>query len=209
MRRRRLPIAGAARVALLLLSVTVGADVGVAAAAGATDPGAAVEDIRDIRAPRADRSEWLLPAALAGLGALAVLGYWLWRRRRATSRPLSPLEQAEARLEAIRALMRPADSARFAIEISALVREYVEQRFAIAATLLTSEEFLRQIRASSQPALVSQRARLLEFLQQCDLAKFAGVRFTPEAMAALHRDAGVFLRETARREEAHDPLPAT
>jgi len=181
----------------------------VATAAGAGPASAPVEDIRDIRAPRADAPEWLLPMVVATVVLLAILGYLLWRRRRRSLAPLSPLAHAERRLEAIRRLMTPADAPRFAVEVSAVVREYIEQRFGVGATLLTSEEFMRRLLASTDPTLVRQRGRLLEFLRQCDIAKFAGRAPTLESMQTLHGEAYRFVQETAGREETDDALPAT
>jgi len=181
-----------------------------AAATTAASSAAPVEDIRDIRALGADQADWLLPVVIGVVVLGAVLGFWLWRRRRRReSLSLSARERAQRRLAQIRSLMTPADAARFAVEVSAVVREYIEQRFAVGATLLTSEEFLRRMLASSDPTLVRQRARLLEFLRQCDVAKFAGGRLTMDAMETLHGEACSFVRETASREEADDALPAT
>jgi len=171
---------------------------------------AAVEDIRDIRAPRADAPDWLLPAAIGTVVLLAILAYLLWRRRqRRLLAPRSPLEHALRRLDEIRQWMTPAGAPRFAVEVSAVVREYIEQRFGVGATLLTSEEFVRRMLASSDPMLVRQRGRLLEFLRQCDIAKFAGEGLTLESMQTLYADACLFVRETAGREETDDALPAT
>jgi hypothetical protein len=139
-----------------------------------------------------------------------MLGYGFWRRRRRRLlAPPTPLEHAERRLAAVRQWMTPADAPRFAVEISAIVREYIEQRFGVGATLLTSEEFLRRLLASSDATLVGQRGRLPAFLQQCDLAKFAGSGLTRDAMESLHAEACSFVRETAVREDADAALPAT
>jgi hypothetical protein len=180
-----------------------------AAATTAASSAVPVEDIRDIRALGADQAGWVLPVVIGVAVLGAVLGFWLWRRRHRQTLSLSARERAQRRLAQIRSLMTPADAARFAVEVSAVVREYIEQRFAVGATLLTSEEFLRRMLASSDPTLVRQRARLLEFLRQCDVAKFAGGRLTMDAMETLHGEACSFVRETASREEADDALPAT
>jgi hypothetical protein len=200
---RRCRARAAPRLALLLVGVLV-----AASSVAATTP---VEDIRDIRAPRVDRPDWLLPVLLGVAAFLALAGYGLWRRRRRRRAlwPVSPRERAERRLAEIRSWMTPSGAARFAVEVSAVVREYIEQRFGVGATLLTSEEFMSRVLASPDPALVRQRARLVEFLRHCDLAKFAGERLDGDAMESLHAAAGLFVRETADSEEADDALPAT
>jgi hypothetical protein len=64
---------------------------------------------------------------------------------------------------------------------------------------------------------------LVEFLNQCDLAKFAGMSLSQQDMESLHRSARTFVLETAKPEassvagdppqliggqEAHDSLPS-
>lgn len=200
--------------AILLGAVTAvaaGNVLGAAHPAPAADAaGASAADIRDIRGPKPDWPAWLVPAAVAGAGLIVLSGYGLWRRRRARpARVASPLELAQRRLEALREFMTPADSVRFAVAITAVIREYIEQRFAVGATQLTTEEFLRKVRESSDAALLRQRARLTEFLDQCDIVKFADVRFTRDAMDSLHRSALRFVQESDNREEARDSLPST
>ena len=209
MRNRRCRERGAPRAAAMLLGATIAASAGARAAGVASATGASAEDIRDIRGPKADRPEWIIPAVIAGAGLVALAGYGVWRRRRERQAPNpSPLELAERRIEEIRSLMTPADSVRFAVEISAVVREYIEHRFKVGATQLTTEEFLRKMIESSDAALARQRALLSEFLRQCDIVKFANVRLTVDAMGSLHRSALVFVREAANREEAYDSLPS-
>ncbi len=182
----------------------------VCAASAGNAPGASVEDIRDIRGPKADRPEWIVPAVIVGAGLLALAGYGVWRRRRGRPAPNpSPFELAQRRLEEIRRLMTPADSHQFAVEISAVVREYIEHRFEVGATQLTTEEFLRKMLASPDAALARHRALLSEFLRQCDIVKFADVRLTVDAMGSLHRSALLFVREAAIPEDAHASLPST
>ncbi len=73
----------------------------------------------------------------------------------------------------------------FYIEISSIVRHYLEARYTIKAPELTTEEFIRE--ASENSALQAEHRRLIErFLEQSDLVKFA--RFkprTPEMEAAF------------------------
>lgn len=61
----------------------------------------------------------------------------------------------------------------FYIEISALVRQYLENRFEVRAPELTTDEFLQLAAAESE--LSAEHQQLLgEFLSQADLVKFAG-----------------------------------
>jgi hypothetical protein len=175
----------------------------------------AVEDIRDIRGPKFLLPPWLLPAAVAGtvLLALAAYGVWRWLRRRRRPRPLLPFEIALQRLEEMRALMQPATAREFSIAVSDVVRRYIEERFGVTATHRTTEEFLHDLLDSSHAPLARHRELLSEFLQQCDLVKFAGISLTRGNMESLHHSARAFVLETAKPDEANAggavPAPET
>jgi Domain of unknown function (DUF4381) len=173
---------------------------------------ASTEDIRDIRGPKGVFPAWIIPALIAGAVALALGGYafWRWRRRQRPVRPLLPFEVALQRLEHIRTLMRPAQVREFSIAITDIVRAYIEQRFDVTATHQTTEEFLHDLLKSSRTALASHRDLLAQFLQQCDLAKFAGMSLSQSHMESLHASARTFVLETAKPEPppAPNPVPA-
>jgi hypothetical protein len=122
---------------------------------------------------------------------------------------LLPFEAALQRLEGIRPLMQPESAREFSIAVTDIVRSYIEQRFDVTATHRTTEEFLHDLLESSNPSLARHRGLLAEFLQQCDLVKFAGMSLSRQSMESLHQSARAFVLETAKPEEAHDPLPAT
>jgi hypothetical protein len=141
---------------------------------------------------------------------LAVLGWALWRWWQGRRRPrtLLPFEVALERLAAIRTLMEPATVREFSTAASDIVRSYIEQRFLVTATHLTTEEFLRDLLASSNASLAQHRALLSEFLHQCDLVKFAGISLTRENMESLHQSARVFVMETSKPEPPPAPAAA-
>jgi hypothetical protein len=174
-----------------------------------------------------------VPALLAAAVLLAWGAYraWRWLRRRQRPRVLLPFEVALQRLEDIRALMQPLTAREFSTAVSDIVRSYIEQRFDVIATHRTTEEFLHDLLLeSSDASLVRHRALLSDFLQQCDLVKFAGMSLTLQSMESLHQSARAFVLETAKpveatetraapqpsatpqptaTEEAHDSLPST
>ena len=200
------------RTATLMRGVlAAGAVAGIIGAAqppaGAAEPGALPEDIRDIRGPQFS-VPWLLPALLAGGAALALCGYgaWRWRHRRRSPRILLPFEAALQRLEDIRTLMQPENAREFSTAVSDIVRSYIEQGFQLTATHRTTEEFLRDLLESPDAAPASHRALLSEFLHQCDLVKFAGISLTLQNMESLHHSACEFVRATADR--THVSLPS-
>ncbi len=165
----------------------------------AADP-ASGDDIRDIRGPKAYLPAWLIPA-IAGavlLLALAVFAAWRWTRRRRPARTLQPFEIALQRLEELRPLMNPASVREFSIAISDVVRRYIEEAFKVIATQRTTEEFLRDLLASAHPSLAPHRQLLSEFLNRCDLAKFAGVSFSQQDLESLHQSARSFVLATSK-----------
>jgi hypothetical protein len=170
--------------------------------------------------------EWLIPAMLACAALLLVGGYafWRWRRRRTKPRILLPFEVALQRLEEIRRLLDPASAREFSIAVSDIVRQYIEVQFMITATHRTTEEFLRDLLESSNASLAAHRSLLAEFLNQCDLAKFAGVSLSRLILESLHASARSFVTESSkpppaaaatratpppRIKEARDSLPTT
>ena len=186
---------------------------GVPASTGpAATSAQAAEDIRDIRGPKFRPPPWLIPALIAGVVLVALGGYGVWRRLRRRGRPraLLPFEIALRRLEEMRSLMQPAAAREFSIAVSDVVRRYIEERFGVTATHRTTEEFLRDLLESSHASLARHRALLSEFLQQCDLVKFAGMSLTLHDMESLHRSARAFVLETAKPDEplASSPPPA-
>jgi hypothetical protein len=185
-----------------------------AAHAAATDASAAdeatAEDIRDIRGPKGIFPLWELVALLAGGALLATGSYaaWRWARRRKAPRPQQLFEIALERLEQIRALMQPSSVREFSIAISDIVRRYIEDQFKVTATHRTTEEFLRDLLDSSDVALAAHRNLLAQFLEQCDMAKFAGVGLSMQIMESLHRSACLFVIESSKpppAAQAHEP----
>jgi Domain of unknown function (DUF4381) len=164
--------------------------------AGSTAP---TDDIRDIRGPKPVVSPWLL-WILIGAGILAVLlalALWVWikRRRRAPETP--DFEVALGRLEAARALMQPGRGREFSIEVSGIVREYIERRFNVMAAHRTTHEFLHDLVQSADPGLAAHRDLLGEFLQSCDLAKFGGWNLSIGQMETMLEGARRFIQSVS------------
>ena len=62
------------------------------------------------------------------------------------------------------------------IEISGIIRHYIEDRFKLSAPEMTSEEFLLKAKDAQELSL-PQKDLLSDFLLSCDLVKFA--RYAP------------------------------
>jgi hypothetical protein len=140
----------------------------------------ASSDIHGIKAPVPIPDVWFWIWCAAGVCALALLAWWLWRRKRKPQAappaepPIPAHEKARARLlESLSLLHQPRP---FCILVSDTIRVYLEERFDLHAPERTTEEFLEELQTS--PFLVlEQKQALGEFLARCDLVKFA--RYEP------------------------------
>ncbi len=159
----------------------------------------AAEDIRDIRGPKLDSAaSWVLIAAIVGvlLVTLGVAYRIRGRRRGAPGRTLTLLAQTLARLDDTKPLMRPETAREFGIAVSEVIRNYIEKRFAVGATQRTTEEFLQALLQAPNEALARHRPLLAQFLEGCDLVKFAGASLAAADLESLFQSARGFVSET-------------
>jgi hypothetical protein len=175
----------------------------------ATNAGlAGTEELRDIRPPVRIADPWawawwgLLLLALA-----AILAWWWWRRRHRPpappTPPIPPHVRAKQRLN--EALLHIGDARLFCFLVSDALRTYLEERFHLRAPERTTEEFLNDLQ--STPHLTStQKLSLGDFLERCDLVKFARFEPTETALRDLHESALRLVDET--RFEAAPAPPA-
>jgi hypothetical protein len=160
-------------------------------------PATSNEDIRDIRQPRhlPTPIPWVVVAAGVIMLAIAAYGSWRWLRRRQCLSH-APYQIALQQLEAARRLMDPDQAREFCFAVSEIIRNYLEVQFHLHAPRLTTEEFLRELVEVRENILASHRSLLGEFLQHCDLAKFAGWRYSQAALEAMHGSASDFVKQT-------------
>lgn len=148
---------------------------------------------------------------LSVLGVAGAIALWVvWRHGRRRARRRNAYEVARARLDQLLSRPMPQDAAaieRFFVDISAIVRRYLEDRFELRAPELTTEEFLGLAGSANQLSHDHQNL-LRDFLKQADLVKFAGVRVSEAEIRRSSDLAGRFLEETRENaplvEEASD-----
>lgn len=162
-------------------------------------PAQLIDDLRLLQAPT---PLWVWVLALLTLIPVTVVVVFVWRRRQANRRILSGQnvaktahEDALADLEAARRLISAGNSKPYGIEVSRIVRRYIEIRFGIYAPRRSTEEFLMEAQFSSR--LESHhRALLARFLGACDLFKFGRTHAELDELNLMHRAAEGFVRET-------------
>jgi hypothetical protein len=118
------------------------------------------------------------------LGSGGILLFRALRARRRIEQQRSAYDEAVSALRGLEERGAPDAEAADAwfVELSAIVRRYLEQRYEIRAPELTTEEFLQV--ATARPELREEhRGLLTSFLERCDRVKFAGYR--PDAQESL------------------------
>ncbi|MBW2275543.1 MAG: hypothetical protein JRG96_19960 [Deltaproteobacteria bacterium] len=154
---------------------------------------------------------WAL--VLGALGLFVVAGpfaFRYWRQLQEQSLRQTAYQVAVAELEALLYAGRPGPEQleKFYVELSWIIRRYLENRFGLRSPELTTEEFLSV--ASTSPDLSAQhRSMLGGFLEQADLVKFAG--FVPDA-EQVEQSIGAarsFLEETRRAGDEDDRSSAS
>ena len=155
------------------------------------------QEFHDI-APPVDYS--LLPpwvifcAAFLGLALIGTI-VWLIVRRR-SHRPAvipSPREQAMKRLERASAEIELLNPYQFSIRVSDILRRYVTEQYQLPVTRQTSLEFLTGL-ADAPEFSEDEKALLTDFLNRCDLIKFARYEATREDSHLLLEEAFRFVR---------------
>jgi hypothetical protein len=156
----------------------------------------AAEEFHDI-APPVDYS--LLPTWVIVCGTLAALvlcglaGWWLrrrWQRPRpqpsARDRTLELLDRISHEIETL-------SPYQFSIRVSDTLRRYVTDQYNLPVTRQTSVEFLAALTKAS-PFSEDERSLLEDFLNRCDLIKFARYNATTEDSRLLLGEATRFVK---------------
>ncbi len=162
--------------------------------------------LNPIRGPVELRAE--PPSLLVVLSCLLAAGFiaggvlFLIKRKRAAAaleaaRALPAHELAFMRLQEIfdEKLLERGELKLFFSRISDVLRSYIENRFGVHAPKRTTEELLSDI--SRDPSFsVSSKELLIDFLQGCDLVKFAEHQPSPEEIAKAVDSCKAFIEIT-------------
>lgn len=156
-------------------------------------------ELRDIRPPVAIPSGWEWLWWVAGALIIALLCYLLWRwlRKRQALAQVVPVVPPHVRaLRSLEdALGQIGDARTFCIMVSDTIRFYLEERFAFRAPERTTEEFLYELQATNL-LTDAQKLSLGDFLERCDLVKFARYEPVETELRDLHASAVRLVEET-------------
>jgi hypothetical protein len=141
-------------------------------------------------------ARWLWAIAAVVAAALAA-AWWLWRRSRrakaASAVVLSPEELANMELDKlIESKLADRDVKQFYVEVTSIVRRYIERTTGVHAPEQTTEEFLREI-SRAQTFGRDECSRLRDFLESADLVKFAAHQPRGDDIAESIRRARLFV----------------
>src|SRR5215471_2915563 len=137
---------------------------------------------------------WMIFCAVAGVLLLVGLTTWLVKRWRNRPLPIvSPRQRALERLARIQSEIDKLSPYHFSIRVSDILRQYVTEQYQLPVTRQTSVEFLNALAAKS-PFSSDEHSLLTDFLNRCDLIKFARYDATTEDSRLLLEEANRFVR---------------
>jgi len=159
--------------------------------------------LEDIRGPISIMSPLVWIYAVAAVSLVACI---LWLVVRFLKRPKivvcrKPYEIAFEALQNIRQLMVKEKAREFSISVSNVLRSYIESRFNVISTTSTTDEFMDMVRNEQRGPLKDHLELLHDFLEFCDLAKFAGCQLTVDQMNGMMDSAWKFVEETKFEEQ--------
>jgi hypothetical protein len=158
---------------------------------------------RDVPPPEAlppvpSRLQWLSWAGLAAVGlTLTAVGWLLFRRWRRARYSLSSVQLALQELTRLQKAPVPnLDVAAYHTLLSDVVRRYLAERYGLPAARQTTAEFLATVHTTGRLS-AEQQVLLGDFLERCDLAKFAPVGASAEDCREATALARAFVEQTA------------
>jgi hypothetical protein len=144
-----------------------------------------IADIYNVLELHRTISLWLYIVLAGSFVAVVIVSIWFYFRRRTAAaliRIFVPAHEiAYERLGALVKddLIKAGRIKEFYQRISDILRHYIEDRFALKAPERTTEEFLVEMQAADILA-VGDKKQIAEFLQHCDMVKFAKMHPTSE-----------------------------
>jgi len=141
-------------------------------------------------------------SAAAVVLSSSILMFRGYRSRKRVAAKRDAYQEAIAKLRSLEARGAPDDTNADAwfVELSAIVRGYLEHRYDIRAPELTTEEFLL-VASRAKELTWAHRTQLTQFLESCDRVKFAGYRPDSNESIDTLAAARAFVEQTRLRED--------
>lgn len=156
----------------------------------------AAQDFHEI-APPVDYSfvpTWLIfVASFIILSLIGLVVWWFKRKESPALPPKLPREIALEDLDAIGGDIETMNPYLFSIRVSDILRRYVTNQYALPVTRQTSVEFLSAL-AKAPSFSVNEKSLLEDFLNRCDLIKFARYEATSADSRLLLEEATRFVK---------------
>ena len=137
---------------------------------------------------------WMIVCGVAAVLLVIALTTWLikrWRNRAVVVK--TPRERALDQLVRIQSQIDKLTPYQFSIRVSDILRRYVTEQYQLPVTRQTSVEFLNALAATS-PFSSEEQSLLSDFLNRCDLIKFARYEASTEDSRLLLNEADKFVR---------------
>ena len=175
-------------------------------------------DIKDIQKPPFVLWDYISDTLLILLGiillaTLLFILYGIWQKKAHPGEPapeesLPPHIKALIALEAVKEskLWQNGQEKEYYTRITEILREYLQERFAVNAMEMTTTEIMAVLHKNEETKLVNHK--LKEILEMADFVKFAKLRPLPEDNEAAMRNALHFVEETKPASET-EPAPET
>ena len=157
----------------------------------------AIGNLPELVLPSGKKSPWWMYAGMVALVAALLGGIYALRRK--SSEPALAVDEVALRaLQALEKRGLPSNQSgadRWYVELSSILRTYIEGRFGVDAPRLTTEEFFEQAKKSAE--LGDDDKRLIrKLLERSDRVKFTDFMPTTEEMEQMLVDPRRFVEET-------------
>jgi hypothetical protein len=153
------------------------------------------DQIEDIKPLVAGSPSYWIVIVLGILLLLTIAAYFLWPNPgKKIVQPALPGELAREKLEAVKSRLGAESGYLLAVELSDILRGFIEQQFGIHARRQTTIEFLREMTKTSHIKPAHQE-RLRRFLDLCDPIKFAHLEANAQTSSNLFDQAWTFVEE--------------
>jgi hypothetical protein len=153
--------------------------------------------VEEMEAQNARIWPWML-AGIGGLVGVGLIGLYWYRRPAKAAPPIPPEELAMERLRSLvdKKLVENGHIEQFFVEITGIVRDYIEQSYGLRAPEQTTEEFLNSM--TDFKPVARHRATLEPFLTAADEVKFARQQPAEETIQRAFDTARDFITETSK-----------